>query len=62
MQWLEISARLIRVRTLKMGMLDYKLKQFVKGYSRVFVGASSENKIQLFPNLLEEVHFDFNRN
>lgn len=39
------------------GDVSYKLKQFAKGYSRFSMGVSSENKVQLFPNLPQEVCF-----
>lgn len=62
MQWLEISAGLMQLHTLGMGNVSNKLKQFAKGYSRFSMGVSSENKVQLFPNLPQEVCFDLKWN
>lgn len=62
MQCLEIPARVIQVHLLKMGMLVINRNNL----QRVIVGfpldVSSKNKIWFFFTLLQEVHFDLNRN
>lgn len=44
------------------GNVSHNLRQFAKGYNRLSMGVSPENKAQLFPNFPQEECFDLNWN
>lgn len=61
-QCLEIPAKVIQLHLLKMGILVINrnnLQRVIVGFP---LGTSSKNKIWFFLSLLQEVHFDLNRN